>query len=187
MEEYAPLLQGSVEHGLQGIVVVHHHEAAPGGVAFQGGVEVGDVHVLRWRDGHCLLHVLQGFSLREEEESLECFGRQGRLHFLQLVGGGDVPHRGQQVFRHAQAQQLAVPDGFEQRAGLGCYVSGRGSFDLLAGKHLQSAGGWVDGDSLVLAPGFGLVVVVHPEQDVDVALLRFEHHGPVSLVDSHGA
>src|SRR5206468_1022639 len=52
---------------------------------------------------------------------------------------------------------------------------------------LQGPGDGVDLKDPVSGPGHRLVVVVHPGENVHVALVRTEYDGPVLLVDAHGA
>ena len=186
------MFQRRVEHRLELQLVLDHHEAAARAVSRQRRGEVFrvDRFLRRFPLPNEILIV---FAHQIEEERFVRLQGQAWLHAVQL---GIVAHRtdlGQHGSRDAESGQLPVPQvAKSQRWG--------GSVGRRLGRsrcrrirfatglvHLQRAGLGVDSTLVPFGPRVSVVVLVGPQEHVDVAVLRLEHDRPVALIDAKRA
>ena len=194
VQKNPPALQWCVEHRLELQLVLDHHEAAARVVSRQRRREVLGVDRFLW--SFPFPHeILVALARQIEEQRLVRLQRQAGLHAVQI---GIIAHRaylGQHGGRDSESGQLAVPqvaEGQRWNGSVGRCLDRRRCLGIRFGArlvHLQCAGLGVDAALVSLRPRVGVVVLVGPQQHVDVAVLRLEHDRPVALIDtqrSHG-
>ena len=154
VEEHAPLGQGRIHDGGQGLIVLHHDKARLrfGRLHGRGKVLGIDrtIH-LGFAGGQYLAHGVTG---SDQEETLVGFDRQHRLQGIEVRVSGELPHAGQQVWGRAETQEFHVGEGGEQRSGAPwSSVPGTGGTSAGAGGALTSST-----STTCMAPVTGLIV-----------------------------
>src|ERR1019366_2394522 len=188
MKEDAPLLQGRVEDLAEVFGLVNNVEAPLRVFVLECG---GDVR----RIDLCLLvllaHLIEDFVQRvpgsQHEEGLTCLLGQRLLCTLQVRVGFNLPDNREQFFRDTQTQQMLVLDVFEETA-LGCACCGHGGarrLRQLCVQDLQGAGEGVHQELLLLCPAIGLIVVIHPRQNVHARRGWVKNNRPIRLIDTN--
>ena len=185
MQEHAPPHERRVQHGLEFHFVRYDGEPHLRLRTSQRGGEV--VYVHRWRRFALAHQVFVGVAGEVEEQRVVRFLGQALFDGLQAIRIGDAPHFRQHRLRHAEAHQLAVLQAGKGACGFRSCRQRFGRAVVLGQVHLHGAGFRVDVAAAARRPVVGVVVLVRPQQHVDIATGRLQHDGAIAAVDAQRA
>ena len=133
--------------------------------------------------GHRLPHGFRGLAFGQPDEGLGSLGRQMLAQRDEFLGVPTALTAGRRISGTPNESRRRRPG--HRRAPVALRRSPRlgPPAEPPRPEDLQGTGAGIDLERPPPGPLHRVVVVVHPEQDVDVALVRVHHHGPVLLVD----
>ena len=191
MKKHAPVFQRSIEHRFEGQIVLGDEEACARFRSVQSGREVVGIHLL---GGFAVGNELfVGLTSQIEEKRLVGLDREPGLYGVQPRIVPDSANLREHGGRDPKARKLAIPQVAKCRTLiLGQFIAANGH---LGGRriiniwglgfiHLNRTGLRVDVAPVALRPRVCVVVLVRPQQNMNVAPLGLRDDCPVTAINA---